>query len=142
MTRTKRAESTQETEEVTQPQTDAPSADAPGSSAATEAGKSQWTGRIGGGWTDAEAGVHLNEDHANHRLTIKFEEKPSEAIRNVMKKDHGYQFDGEDQLWWKRVNFAKARQVRIEAENVAFQVANMIREERGLEQKQSFSLGR
>ncbi len=141
MARTRRAESAQELAEVTQTQADAPPADAPGSSAAPEAGKSQWSSRIGGGWTDAEAGVHLNEDHANHRMTIKFDEKPSEAVRNVMKKDHGYQFDDEDQLWWKRVNFAKARQVRKEAEDVAFQVANMIRQERGLEQKQSFSLG-
>lgn len=142
MARVREAQSVQETENVTPIQTDSPPADASGFSATSEAAKSQWSSRIGGGWTDAEAGVHLNEDHANRRMTIKFDEKPSEAVRNVMKKEHGYQFDSEAQLWWKRVNFAKSRQVRNEAEDVAFQVANMIREERGLEQKQSFSLGR
>jgi hypothetical protein len=63
------------------------------------------------------------------------------AVRNILKKEHGYQFDGEDQVWWKRVNFAKARQVREETEDVAFQVATLIREEKGPAQKPSFSLG-
>jgi hypothetical protein len=132
MARTRAAESPDESENAAQPQAD--------SSSASDTGRSQWSSRIGGGWTDAEAGVHLNEDHPNHRMTIKFDEKPSEAVRNVMKKEHGYRFDDEDQLWWKLVNFAKPRQTRQEAEDVAFQVATMIREETGLEQKKSFSL--
>jgi hypothetical protein len=128
-------------EDVTQPQADSPSAEAGDSAAAPDASKSQWSGRIGGGWGDFEAGVHLNEDHQNRRMTIRFDEKPSDDVRTVLKKDHGYQFDGENQLWYKRVNPATARQSRTEAEELAFQVANMIRQEKGLEQKQSFHIG-
>jgi len=121
------------------PQADAPAAEGAGFSQSMDAPKSKWVSRFDF-WDDYQAGVHLAEDRENHRMTIKFDEKPSEPVRNVMKKEHAYQFDGEDQLWWKRVNFAKPRQTRQEAEDLAFQVANMIRQEKGLEQKQSFSL--
>jgi hypothetical protein len=118
-----------------------PAADASPASEAPAAERKAWTGRVGGGWTDAQAGVHVIEDHPNRRMTIKFDEKPSEAVRSVLKKEYSYQFDYEDQLWWKKVNFAKPRQARQEAEDAGFQVANMIRQEKGLEPKQSFNLG-
>ena len=138
MARAKKDESAQETEVVTQPETGSPPADP--SSAAPEAGKTQWNSRIGGGWGDFEAGVRLNEDHQNRRMTIKFDEKPSEEVRKLMKEEFGYRFDGENQLWYKRINLPTARQSREEAEELAFQVANMIRQEKGLEQKESFSI--
>ncbi len=141
MARVEKVESAQEAGDVTQPQADSPPADAPGSSAEPEAGKPRWNSRIGGGWGDFEAGVRLNEDHRNRRMTIKFDEKPSEEVRQIMKREYGYTFDGENQLWYKRINPATARQAREEAEELAFQVANMIRQEKGLEQKQSFSIG-
>jgi hypothetical protein len=155
--RPKKAQPAQDAENPAQPQTelpatgapganetpsvDSPAADAPAANEAPEAGKSQWGSRIGGGWTDAEAGVHLNEDHRNRRMTIQFDEKPPEAVRKLMKEESGYRFDGENQLWYKRINLPTARQSREEAEAMAFQVANMIRQERGLEQKTSFLLG-
>ena len=139
MARAKKAESAQEAEAVTQPEADSPPAHP--SSATPDAGKTKWNSRISGGWGDFEAGVHLNEDHRNRRMTIKFNEKPSEEVRKVMKEEYGYRFDGENQLWYKRINPPTARQSREEAEEVAFQVANMTRQEKGLEQKQSFSIG-
>jgi hypothetical protein len=42
---------------------------------------------------------------------------------------------------YKRINQAKQRQSREEAEALAFKAANMIREKKGLEQKEAFSLG-
>jgi len=54
---------------------------------------------------------------------------------------YGYRFDSEDQVWYKKINPAKARQARNEADQLGFTVANMIRHEKGLEQKTAFNLG-
>lgn len=107
---------------------------------AEPSGKRPWVARFGS-WGDHEAGVRLIEDRQNRLLTIQFDEKPSEAVRKVMKDEYGYRFEPEDQLWYKRINQVKQRQSRQEAEQLAFTVANMIREEKGLEQKQSYSIG-
>ena len=101
---------------------------------------SKWATRFSS-WADHEAGVHLTEDRQNRRMTITFDEKPAEAVRKLLKQDYGYRFDGEDQLWYKRINPAKARQARDEAEEVAFKAATLIREEKGMEPKKAFSLG-
>ncbi len=85
--------------------------------------------------------MHLTEDRENRRMTIKFDEKPSEAIRDLLKKQHSYQFDPEDQVWYKKINPAKARQGRTEAEEVVFEAASLIRKEKGLEPKTAFNLG-
>ena len=108
---------------------------------AAPARKSTWLARFGS-WSDYEAGVHLIEDRQNRRMTIKFDEKPSEKVRALMKgEQHGYRFDGEDEVWYKKISPAKPRQSRQEAEDLAFQSANMIREEKGLEPKKAFGLG-
>ena len=44
-------------------------------------------------------------------MTIRFDEKPSEAVRKLVKEEHSYRFDGEDKVWYKRINPAQARQV-------------------------------
>jgi hypothetical protein len=74
-------------------------------------------------------------------MTIKFDEKSSEALRKLLKEKHGYRFEPEDQLWYKRINQAKPRQSRQEAEELAFQAANVIRQEKGLEPKQAYGQG-
>ena len=56
-------------------------------------------------------------------------------------EQYGYRFDGEDEVWYKKISQAKPRQSRQEAEELAFQAANMIREEKGLEPKKAFALG-
>jgi hypothetical protein len=104
--------------------------------------RSSWQARFPQ-WGDYDAGVHLIEDRQNKRMMIQFDEKPSEAVRALLKsEEHGYRFDGEDQVWYKKINPGKPIQSRQEAEQLAFQVANLIREEKGLEPKKSFSLGR
>ena len=104
-------------------------------------GKSTWASHFGS-WADYEAGVKLIEDRENRRLTIKFDEKPSEAVRGLMKNpERGFRFDPDDQVWYKRLNHAKPGQSRREAEELAFDAANMIRQEKGLQTKKAFSLG-
>ena len=44
-------------------------------------------------------------------------------------------------LWYKKISPAKPRQSRQEAEELALAVANMIREEKGMEPKKCFALG-
>jgi hypothetical protein len=112
----------------------------PATADAGKAAGSKWATRFSS-WADHEAGVHLTEDRQNRRMTIGFDEKPAEAVRKLLKQEYGYKFDGEDQLWYKRINPAKARQGRDEAEELAFKAANLIRQEKGLEPKKAFSLG-
>ena len=103
--------------------------DAPDAPAAR---KSAWLARFRT-WKDAEVGVHLTEDRQNRRMTIKFDEKPSEEVRALLKGErYGFRFDGEDEVWYKKISPAKPRQSRQEAEDLAFQAANLIREEKGL----------
>ncbi len=102
--------------------------------------RSKWADRFNS-WGDHEAGVTVIEDRQNRRMTIKFDEKPSDPVRKLMKEQHGYRYDGEDQVWYKRINPAKARQHRDEAEDVAFKAASLIRQEKGLEPKAGFNLG-
>ncbi|HVS38637.1 MAG TPA: hypothetical protein VMS17_23980 [Gemmataceae bacterium] len=108
---------------------------------ATQERKSTWLARFPA-WTDVEAGVHLVEDRQNRRLIIKFDDKPSKEVRAVMKApQYGWRFDDEDVVWHKKIGQAKERQSHHEAEALALRVANMIREEKGLEPKKAFALG-
>jgi hypothetical protein len=94
--------------------------------------KSKWAPRFGS-FGDFGAGVHLIEDRQNRRMTIQFQEKPSEAVRALMKgEEYGFKFDAGDQVWYKRIDPAKPRQSREEAEELAYLVAKMVREEKGL----------
>ena len=103
------------------------------------ASKSKWVPRFGS-HGDYEAGVHLIEDRENKRMLIKFDEKPSEPVRALMKSpDYGYRFDGEEQVWYKFINEARPRQSRREADELFLKVANMIRQEKGLEPRTAIS---
>lgn len=123
------------------PQVETQAAGAAETPDAAPARKSTWLARFGS-WSDYEAGVHLIEDRQNRRMTIKFDEKPSEAVRALMKgEQQGFRFDGEDEVWYKKISQAKPRQSRQEAEELAFQAANMLRAEKGLEPRKAFALG-
>jgi hypothetical protein len=123
-------------------QQDAPAGQdaAPAPTDAGEPHRSKWLARFSS-WGDHEAGVNLTEDRQNRRMTIRFDEKPSDAVRTLLKEEHGYRFDGEDQVWYKPINPAKARQGRSEAEELAFQAANLVRQDKGLEPKKAFLIG-
>jgi hypothetical protein len=94
--------------------------------------KSKWLPRFGS-FGDYQAGVRLIEDRENRRMTIKFAEKPSDAVRALLKsEEYGYRFDSEDQVWYKFINPAKPRQSRADADELVLKVADMLREEKGL----------
>jgi hypothetical protein len=108
---------------------------------AAEARRSKWLPRFDS-WGDHEAGVVVLEDRQNRRMVVKFDDKPSEAVREVMKGEpYGFRFDPDEQLWYKKFSPGIARQARTEADQLGFTVANIIRQEKGLEQKQAFGLG-
>jgi hypothetical protein len=108
---------------------------------AGEARRSKWLDRFDS-WGDHEAGVQVIEDRQNRRMVVKFDEKPSEAILQVVKSEpYSYDYDRENKVWYKKINPATARQARTEADQLGFTVANIIRQEKGLEQKQAFGLG-
>jgi hypothetical protein len=125
-----------------QPTTTAPTENTPAEVAPTTAAeqpetaapKSKWLPRFGI-FTDVQAGVHLVEDRKNKRMTIQFKEKPSDAVRGVMKGEpYLYRYDAEEKLWFKRINQATPAATRAEADELAGKVASMIRTEKGLEQ--------
>jgi hypothetical protein len=75
-------------------------------------------------------------------MAIKFDEKPSQDVRTLIKGDqYGFRFDCEDKVWYKKISKAKLRQSRQEAEDLAAQAANMISNEKGLEPNNAFTLG-
>ena len=101
---------------------------------ASAAPKSKWLPRFGI-FTDVQAGVHLIEDRANKRMTIQFKDKPSDAVRAVIKVEpYLYRYDGEEKLWYKPIKQTAAAGSRAEADELAGKVASMIRTEKGLEQ--------
>ncbi len=112
--------------------------------AAAEAGqprRSKWLDRFDS-WGDHEAGVQVIDDRANRRMIVKFDEKPSDPVLQVVKTDpYSYKFDDKELLWHKKYTPATARQARTEADKLGFTVANIIRQEKGLEVKQAFGLG-
>jgi hypothetical protein len=91
-----------------------------------------------GSWADYEAGVKLIENRKDRTITIAFADKPSEAVRTVLKSEEfGFRYDPEDKVWYKRIDQARPVEARRQAEWLAFEVANMIRQEKGMELKKS-----
>jgi hypothetical protein len=102
---------------------------------AVAANNSKWVSRFGS-FGDYQAGVRLIEDRQNRRMTIQFQDKPSDAVRALLKsKEHGFRYDPNDKLWYKPIDQAKHIQSRQEADELVYKVANMLRAEKGLEQK-------
>jgi hypothetical protein len=129
------AEATTEPQDNPTTPTDAGTEPAAGEQQAVDAGKSKWISRFGS-FGDYQAGVRMIEDRQNKRMTIQFQDKPSDAVRAVLKsKEHGFRYDPNDKLWYKPIDQAKHIQSRQEADELVFKVANMIRTEKGLEPK-------
>ncbi len=95
--------------------------------------KSPWQKRFGS-FTDNMAGVRLIEDRENKRMMIQFNEKPSDAVRDMMKSEpYQYRYDTEQQVWYKPISPHTPVSSRGEAQELAFKVADLIRSEQGLE---------
>jgi len=132
---TQAAENTNEPQDATGTESQPGSEPTAGEPQAADAAKSKWVSRFGS-FGDYQAGLRLIEDRQNKRMTIQFQDKPSDAVRAVLKaKEHGFRYDPNDKLWYKPIDQAKPIQSRQEADELVFKVANIIRAEKGLEQK-------
>jgi len=82
--------------------------------------------------TDNLAGVRLFESRRDHQMAIKFDDKPSEAVIEVI-KEAGYRWNPSDRIWAHPVWQDSAMSTRIDAERLYQQVCQMIRAEKGIE---------
>jgi hypothetical protein len=81
---------------------------------------------------DDLAGVRLFESKRDRQMAIKFEEKPSQRVLDLL-KEGGYGWDPANRIWTHRVYPETARGTRIEAEWLFQEVRQIIREEKGIE---------
>jgi hypothetical protein len=82
--------------------------------------------------TDKLAGVRLFESKQDRQMAIKFEEKPSQAVIDLL-KEAGYRWNPTDRIWTHPVRSESARGTRIEAEWLYQEVRQLIRQEKGIE---------
>lgn len=82
---------------------------------------------------DYAAGVRLLENRRFRRSEIEFlEGKPSQPVLDQLKAD-GFRWSPNEKVWSRPVGVKDAYATRVEAERTFNQVAQMIREEKGLE---------
>jgi hypothetical protein len=126
--------STETTTAVAETPAGPPETNGHGSSFAERVGRKVWTPAPDpfGIATDNLAGVRLFESKRDHQMAIKFEEKPSEAVIEVI-KEAGYRWNPSDRIWAHPVWHDTAMSTRIDAERLYQQVCQMIRAEKGIE---------
>jgi hypothetical protein len=80
--------------------------------------------------------VKLRQDRKNGLSTIAFKQAPSEVVLDLL-DSHGYQFDQEFGVFAKKVSELRPVESRTESAHLAFDAANIIRGEKGLDRKMS-----
>ena len=81
---------------------------------------------------DYEAGVRFRESRRFRRSEIEFlEGKPSQPVLDQLKAD-GFRWSPDEKVWSRPVGVNDAYATRVEAERTFNQVAQMIREEKGI----------
>jgi hypothetical protein len=83
------------------------------------------------GKIDVLAGAKLLEHHHPYLSIIRFNEKPSDAVRDVMHKN-GFEWKQQNKEWARPINFETRVQDRVHADRVFDEVTKMIRTERGI----------
>ncbi len=81
---------------------------------------------------DKLAGVRLFESKQDRQMAIKFDDRPSQAVIEMV-KEAGYRWDPAEKIWAHKVSSESAMRTRIEAEWLYQEVRHMIRQERGIE---------
>jgi hypothetical protein len=86
---------------------------------------------------DPEAGVKFHFDYENHKAVITFDEKPSPELLVVARPimtARGFHWDTKANPvgWAKRLAFTTREDDRREAKKTFYQVANAVREHKGL----------
>ncbi len=80
---------------------------------------------------DAAAGVRLLEDRRFKQAQLKFEIKPSDAVREVV-REAGFRWLREEGVWAKQIDPDKGWQTRADADALFDRVAALIRAEKGV----------
>jgi hypothetical protein len=81
---------------------------------------------------DYLAGVRLFENRRDHYMSLKFDEKPGQAVINRL-KEAGYRWNPNNMIWTQAVWPATAMATRIKAERLYQEVRQLIRQEKGIE---------
>ena len=81
---------------------------------------------------DKVAGVRLFEDKQYRQMAIKFDDKPSQAVIEMV-KEAGYRWDPAERIWAHKVSSESVMRTRIEAERLYQEVRHMIRQEKSIE---------
>lgn len=85
---------------------------------------------------DPEAGVKFTFDYEKHKAIITFDEKPTPALLAVARpilNEGGFQWDKVNKDGWKKkIVFLRREDDRREAKKTFYDVANAIREQKGL----------
>lgn len=84
---------------------------------------------------DVEAGVRLFESRRFRQMAIKFEEKPSQEVLDLV-KSAGYRWNANDFMWVHPMKADSDMTTRIEAERLYQEVRGMIRQAKGIESGQ------
>jgi len=81
---------------------------------------------------DNVAGVRLFEDKRDRLMVIKFEEKPSQGVIDML-KDGGYRWNPKERVWTHPVSPETANTSRVEANWLYNEILHMIRQEKGID---------
>lgn len=84
---------------------------------------------------DNVAGVRLFENRRDRVMAIKFDERPSQAVINIV-KEAGYRWNPTDQVWTHPVIAGSAMSTRIEAERLYQEARQMVRQDKGIVDEQ------
>jgi hypothetical protein len=82
--------------------------------------------------TDSLVGVKLFEDKRDRQMAIKFDDKPSQAVIDML-KEGGYRWNPKEKVWTHPVRPETAKTTRIEAEWLYQEIRHLIRQEKGIE---------
>jgi predicted Rdx family selenoprotein len=79
---------------------------------------------------DNVAGVRLFESKRDRVMAIKFDQKPAQAVIDVL-KEAGFRWNPADHVWTQPVLSNSAMTTRIDAERLYQRVREMIRQDKG-----------
>ena len=81
---------------------------------------------------DNLAGVRLLESRQYREMQLAFAEKPSQQVIDKV-KELGFRWNNEEKLWALKLNPSTANQDRVDGQRAFREIANMMRDERGME---------
>lgn len=81
---------------------------------------------------DYEAGVRLFESRRFRQMAIKFEEKPSQEVLDLV-RSAGYRWNSRDFMWVRPIEADSAMTTRIDAERLYEEVRSLIRQAKGID---------